>query len=301
MSVKIISDNSSDELRIDPNSKALRASLYNTDGNIISFDNVESVLNSSITPLGISGIFTGEWEDVSKFNSVNIGIYANSAGAANGVSIQFSIDGITTHFTTLYTYSSHTTYKNIVIPVYAKYFRIVYANGLTTNTIFNLKVQYSKEVLQSTFKISDSISTENDVQLIRVIPSLINSNKATSNLGITDSAGSVVSASTGSLATLSITPSAGNYVYLTELIISKFNTANLTASATPIVTSSTNLAGGLVVQFPANAGLQGEVIEKTIRPCTPIKSASAGTALTITCPATPNVIWRITAFYYIST
>lgn len=91
----------------------------------------------------------------------------------------------------------------------------------------------------------------------------------------------------------------GLFHYLTHILIERYATALLTAAATPLVVTTTNLPGTLAFSFPADAAAQGVVSPKIVEPTTPLKSSTANTATTIVCPATPNVIWRVTAFYYV--
>lgn len=100
--------------------------------------------------------------------------------------------------------------------------------------------------------------------------------------------------------TLTVTaPGAGLYHYFTRIIVQRFATALLTAGATPVLVTTTNLPGTRVLSFPADAAAQGTIYTEEIRPVQPLKSSTANTATTIVCPATTAVIWRVTADYYI--
>lgn len=95
-------------------------------------------------------------------------------------------------------------------------------------------------------------------------------------------------------------PGVGLYHYLTRLIIQRFATALLTAAATPVLVTTTNLPGARVFSFPADAAAQGSKAEEIVSSSQPLKSVAANTATTIVCPVTTAVIWRVTADYYVA-
>lgn len=108
-------------------------------------------------------------------------------------------------------------------------------------------------------------------------------------------------AAAGVAATLSIpSPGAGLRNYLTYISVSRIAAAALTAAATPVVVTTTNLPNALAFSIPANAALQGEIF--TIREdfAYPIMSTAQNTATTIVAPVTTSVIWRLSAAYYVA-
>jgi hypothetical protein len=108
-------------------------------------------------------------------------------------------------------------------------------------------------------------------------------------------------AAAGAAVTLSLgAPGAFLFHYITRIIIQRFATAAMTAAAAPVLVTTTNLPGSRVFTFPADAALQGSIYSEIVEPTHPIKSIAANTASTIVCPATPNVIWRATADYYVA-
>src|SRR3972149_4995618 len=60
----------------------------------LSAPGVTSPSNSSTTPLGIGGIFTGSFDDVSSYAFLSFQIFSNVASAVNGLEFQWSPDGI---------------------------------------------------------------------------------------------------------------------------------------------------------------------------------------------------------------
>lgn len=101
----------------------------------------------------------------------------------------------------------------------------------------------------------------------------------------------------GAVTTLTLpSPGAGLRSRLQSLTIGRFATAALTASATPIAISSTNLPGSYAWTFAADALALGQY--QSIREEGLALSSAAQNANTvITMPATTGVIWRATATY----
>lgn len=105
----------------------------------------------------------------------------------------------------------------------------------------------------------------------------------------------------GAATTLTITAAgAGLRHYLTYLAINRFATALLTAGTAPITVTTTNIPGSLAFSFPAEAAAQGTLDRWREDFAFPIATSALNTNTTIVCPATTNVIWRITAGFYVA-
>lgn len=123
---------------------------------------------------------------------------------------------------------------------------------------------------------------------------------AITNIPLAASLAVTATGAAGAAVTLTIPAAgAGLFHYFTRIIVQRFATALLTAAATPVLVTTTNLAGSRVLSFPAEAAAQGTMYTEVISPSQPIKSVTANTATTIVCPATTGVIWRATADYYV--
>ena len=110
-----------------------------------------------------------------------------------------------------------------------------------------------------------------------------------------------ITAAAGVAATLTISsPGAGLRHYLTYLRIVRFAAAVLTPAATPVLVTTTNIPGTPSFSFPADAAAQGTVFTFQEDFGQPIAATAQAAATTIVCPATTNVIWRITAGYYVA-
>lgn len=100
--------------------------------------------------------------------------------------------------------------------------------------------------------------------------------------------------------TLTLPAVAGKFHNICRIEILAYSTAARTGSATPIVVTTTNLPGSIAFTF-ATAAAIGATDRELLESGLPIKSSVANTATTIVCPATTSVIWRVNAFYNLST
>lgn len=128
-----------------------------------------SFMNSSSATLGSSGVFTGTSEDVSEFATISIAVFSNVASATNGLSIQFSVDGTNWDHIDAYTIPAATG-KTFTVGRVARYFRVVYTNGGTGQTSFRLQCVLNDDYPKpSSHRIQDSISTQDDAELVKAV------------------------------------------------------------------------------------------------------------------------------------
>ncbi len=105
----------------------------------------------------------------------------------------------------------------------------------------------------------------------------------------------------GAAVTLTLAaPGVGLRHYLTYLSMARCATALLTAAAVPVVCTTTNLPGALAFSRSADALAQGVCDAWREDFAYALASSAQNTATTIVCPATPNVIWRVTAGFYVA-
>lgn len=117
---------------------------------------------------------------------------------------------------------------------------------------------------------------------------------------VTANTGTNVGAS-GAAVTLTLgAPGAGLRHYLTYLSINRFAAAVLTAAATPVTATTTNLPGSMAFSFAADALALGQLDRWREDFAYPIAATAQNTATTIVCPATTGVIWRATAGFYVA-
>jgi hypothetical protein len=117
---------------------------------------------------------------------------------------------------------------------------------------------------------------------------------------LTTGIGTTVGAA-GAATTLTLaSPGAGLRHYITYLAINRFATALLTAAAAPVTVTTTNLPGTLAFSFGAEALPQGTVDRWREDFAFPLATSAQNSTTTIVCPATTNVIWRVTAGFYVA-
>lgn len=93
-------------------------------------------------------------------------------------------------------------------------------------------------------------------------------------------------------------PGLNLYHYITNIIVDKYIGATLTASATPIIVTTTNINGLPSFNFKT-LGTLGDSEVKNYTFKNPLKSLVSNTATTVVCPVFTGVIWKVTVFYYI--
>jgi len=104
----------------------------------------------------------------------------------------------------------------------------------------------------------------------------------------------------GAAVTLTLPSVTGLRHYIRNIKIEKFAVALLVAGATPVIGTTTNLAGSRAYSFDASAQLAGVIIkERETFDGSPLMSVAVTTATTIVLPATTNVIWRVSCDYYL--
>lgn len=124
--------------------------------------NAISTSNSTATPLGSNGVFTGTSEDISAYSSVSVTIFSDQASSTNGLSLQQSSDGTNWDNMDAYTVPASTG-KTFGAQIAAKFFRVIYTNGAVAQGSLRLQTIYHgfMPVTQSQ-RPSDAITNDND-------------------------------------------------------------------------------------------------------------------------------------------
>lgn len=150
--------------------------------------------NTSSTPLGISGTFTGDWQDTLDFGMVVIGIKTDKNSATNGLKVEWSSDGVTADQDDMFTIMANQG-KVFTFGPANRYVRVIYTNGTQAQTSFKLQTILRRVYVKpSSHRINDSIIAEDDAELVKAVltgqnPSgnFINFQaSATGNLKVTD-------------------------------------------------------------------------------------------------------------------
>lgn len=95
-------------------------------------------------------------------------------------------------------------------------------------------------------------------------------------------------------------PGLGLRHYLTYLSVNRFASALLTAAAAPVLVTTTNIPGALVLSLPADAAAQGTLSPWREDFAYPLAVSAQNTATTVVAPITTGAIWRLTAGYYVA-
>lgn len=133
-------------------------------GQPVSFSTLISTTNSSVTPLGISGVFTGTSEEVVNFGEVRVSIFSDQASATDGLQMQQSNNA--TNWDNVDTYSiPAATGKTFGSGISSRYFRIVYTNGGVAQAAFRLQTTYHYiPTKPSAIRPQDGRTNDNDFE-----------------------------------------------------------------------------------------------------------------------------------------
>lgn len=124
--------------------------------------------------------------------------------------------------------------------------------------------------------------------------SFLNGGPTPSTLTVTNTA----AAGTG--VTVTLPAVAGLRHYIDDVQVVRSATAALTASATPVLVTSTNIPGNPVLTFGADvAGIGLDKEQRLPTGTGGIAATALGTATTIVCPAYVGVIWRVNVTYHL--
>lgn len=125
--------------------------------------------NTTTTPLGISGVFTGDWTLITSFAHMSIQVVADEDSATDGMVVEWSTDGINKIDEDVFTLFADQG-KVWTFGCQAPYYRIVYTNGTTAQSSFNL-MALLKTVVQkpSSHRVADQISSQDDAELVKAV------------------------------------------------------------------------------------------------------------------------------------
>lgn len=127
-----------------------------------STKNKVSSLNSSATTLLSGQIFTGVWEDVSRFNSITLACLSSTNGT---LTAQFSADGTNVHSTLNYTVNSNLNEVHR-LTITRRFFRLIFTNSATNQTSFSLQAIYGQQqALTSPMNIA--LQSDSDAMTVR--------------------------------------------------------------------------------------------------------------------------------------
>lgn len=123
--------------------------------------------NSTNIPLGINGVFTGDWQDTLDYSEVIVSIYTDKNSVTNGLAIYWSADGITIHGDDFFTISASSG-KTFSFPCQNRYVKVVYTNDGVAQTYFVLQTLLKRFASKgSSHRLKDQQSQEDDAILTK--------------------------------------------------------------------------------------------------------------------------------------
>lgn len=219
----------------------------NPDGN---FDNERvsgpSAVNTTTTPLGIGGVFTGTAVEVIDYSTVNINIFTDQDSATDGLEVQFSQDGTNWDHIHYFTISANVS-RGYNLAAENKYVRVKYTNGAVAQGAFRLTVLLkTKAVSTSTYTLDDPLYGNLLAATSRSVLAGRQENGVFANVTVSDSnslkvavtdrpsevrsrvkiQASIFATSLTAAATTIYTVTAGKTFYLESMITSTLNNAN---------------------------------------------------------------------------
>ncbi|MCP4370028.1 MAG: hypothetical protein GY797_18210 [Deltaproteobacteria bacterium] len=129
---------------------------------------VESVGNTTSDILLAGETFTGEWEEITDYAIIKVFISSDVGGAVGGLRFQQSPDMVDID-DEVYEYANSSPKMFTPNPI-AKYFRMIYTNGASDQTRFNLATIYSYVYTKPTsHRLGDRVSGNDDAELTKAI------------------------------------------------------------------------------------------------------------------------------------
>lgn len=122
--------------------------------------------NTTTTPLGIAGVFTGTATDILDYSALCILAGSDVAGE---LMVQYSPDGTTWYDGETYDIEAGAT-KFFTPPIQSAYYRVVYTNGGVAQTSFFIHPLLKKQAIKwSSHNIEDPITGQDDAQLTKAV------------------------------------------------------------------------------------------------------------------------------------
>lgn len=125
--------------------------------------------NSTNVILLANQTFTGIAGDVLNHGIIVIMVKASHNSAIDGLKVQFSVDGINWDSEDNFTITGGQA-KTFSFQCSARYYRVIYINGVTNQTYFRLQsILKPYYVKPSSHRIADTISSQDDAELIKSV------------------------------------------------------------------------------------------------------------------------------------
>jgi hypothetical protein len=129
--------------------------------------------NSTTTPLGIDGVYTGTAFDCEGYSSITNTIYADEDSATDGMQYQFCSDDSFGANTDTHSFTldfSDSPVRRFQFSVTARYFRIKYTNGGTAQGAFDVQnIAHRTNVLTSIHRLGNDTTLDRSAQLVKAL------------------------------------------------------------------------------------------------------------------------------------
>lgn len=234
--------------------------------------------NSTTTPLGVSGVFTGAWTDASNYSAIQIGIYTDQNSATLGIEIQFSYNGVIVDHKHQYTYESSSDGVGYTFQPEFKYFRLVYTNGTVAQTTVNIYTAMKPTaVFPSQYRVEQAVTGQSQALVTKGVI-----------YGLTTGGG-------GGYVAVKVAPSGALTADVSGSSVSVSGTVAVTQSTSPWVTSNTtqgsvtggtagttSALGGGIYNSSAPSLTNGQQASLQLEATGSLRSAITGVSLTPT-------------------
>jgi hypothetical protein len=118
--------------------------------------------NSTSTPLGISGVFTGDWQDTLDYSEVIISVGTDKASITNGLQVLWSADAVNVNGDDVFTISANAD-KTFTFPCQRRYVKVIYTNDGVAQTRFNLSTLLKRFASKgSSHRLADTLDQQDD-------------------------------------------------------------------------------------------------------------------------------------------
>lgn len=136
----------------------------------VNTGNSISTNNSTTATLGNGAVYTGTADDCLGCAGVTTSLLADEDGAVDGMTFQFSPDGSNWDDVNTFTYTAANGARRFSFPVTARYYRVVYTNGASGQTLFRVQTMLHREpVTRPVHRLVDDISPDRSATLVKSV------------------------------------------------------------------------------------------------------------------------------------
>jgi len=209
------------------------------DSGDVGADGVVDSNNSTTTPLGAGGVFTGTATNILPYTSIRTSVFSDQDSAVNGLQFQFSEDGTNWDIISSVSVSAGDA---ISVPFgrQAQYFRIVYTNGATPQTAFRVQTILQSIAVQINRNFLGQAPEDTDTaQITQSVLYGHNTAGGSSYVAVKVTAGGAVSVNPPNNASTNIAQIGGTPIALGQTTMSASVPVTVASDQTPLPVSGT--------------------------------------------------------------